>query len=165
MFAFIKDYKNLEKQVLNVIIAEFFIQLVNATFMNILPLYLLKEGIKDTDIALYITFRFLGVFALAVPFGYFIKGKRLAGFFYLSSFFVPFFGLVIVFAIAMKIKWLIFTSLLLWGASFTFMQIPVSPYILRNSAKHNHTAAISLSYSTWSFAGILSGSLLPFSTG
>lgn len=142
---------------MNVIISEFFIQLVNATFMNILPLYMTREGFSDEEIALYITFRFLGVFILALPFGKLIKGKKLISLFYISSIFVPLFGLVIVFAIALKIKWLILTSLLLWGASFTFMQIPIAPFILRNSAKHNHTAGISLSYSTWSFAGILSG--------
>lgn len=159
MFGFLKDYRRIEKQVLNVIIAEFFIQLVNATFMTILPLYMEAEKFSEENIALYITFRFLGVFVLAVPFGYFIKGKKLATFFYISSFCVPFFGLAIVIAIWMKIKWLIFTSLLLWGSSFTFMQIPVSPFILRNSSKENQTAAISLSYSTWSFAGIFSGVL------
>jgi hypothetical protein len=37
------------------------------------------------------------------------------------------------------------------------MQIPVAPFILRNSHKENHTAGISLSYSTWSFGGIVSG--------
>lgn len=160
MFSFITYYKRLESQILNVVFAEFFIQLVNATFMNILPLYMTREGFSDEDIALYITFRFLGVFVLALPFGKLIKGKRLVPLFYLSSVFVPLFGLVIVFAIALKIKWLIFTSLLLWGASFTFMQIPISPFILRNSSKENHTAGISLSYSTWSFAGILSGIMI-----
>lgn len=160
MFAFLNDYKKLETQVLNVVYAEFFIQLVNATFMNILPLYMTREGFSDEEIALYITFRFLGVFILALPFGKFIKGKRLAPLFYLSSVFVPLFGLIIVFAIALKIKWLIFTSLLLWGASFTFMQIPVAPFVLRNSSKENQTAGISLSYSTWSFAGIVSGILI-----
>lgn len=165
MFAFLNDYKKLETQVLNVVYAEFFIQLVNATFMNILPLYMTREGFSDEDIALYITFRFLGVFILALPFGKLIKGKRLAPLFYLSSIFVPFFGLVIVFAIALKIKWLILTSLLLWGASFTFMQIPVAPFILRNSSKANQTAGISLSYSTWSFAGILSGVVIAILDG
>lgn len=160
MLSFVHDYIKLEKQVLSVIVSEFFIQLVNATFMNILPLYMTREGFSDEEIALYITFRFLGVFVLALPFGKLIKGRKLANFFYLSNFFVPLFGLVIVFAIALKIKWLIVLSLLLWGASFTFMQIPVAPFILRNSAKHNHTAGISLSYSTWSFASILSGALI-----
>jgi predicted MFS family arabinose efflux permease len=40
------------------------------------------------------------------------------------------------------------------------MQIPVAPFILRNTAKNNQTAAIALSYSTWSFGGILSGVII-----
>lgn len=160
MSSFLNVYKKIETQVFNVVFAEFFIQLVNATFMNILPLYMTREGFSDEDIALYITFRFLGVFVLALPFGKLIKGKRLAPLFYISALFVPLFGLLIVFAVGLKIKWLILTTLLLWGASFTFMQIPVSPFILRNSAKENQTAAIALSYSTWSFAGILSGIII-----
>lgn len=51
-------------------------------------------------------------------------------------------------------------SLLLWGSSFTLMQIPIMPYILRNSEKQHHTSGIALSYSTWSFAGIVSGILI-----
>ena len=157
LFSFINDYKALEKPVLNVIISEFFIQLVNATFMNILPLYMTRKGFSDEEIALFITFRFLGVFILALPLGNFIKSKKLMPLFYLSNICVPLFGIAIVLSIALQLKYLTLISLLLWGASFTFMQIPISPFILRNSKKENHTAGISLSYSTWSFAGILSG--------
>lgn len=157
MFGFIKDYKNLEKQVLNVIIAEFFIQLVNATFMNILPLYMHQEGFSKEEIALYITFRYLGVFVLAIPFGYLIRGRKLEWFFKISSVLVPLLGLMIIYSIWLKLKWMMITFLLLWGGSFTLMQIPISPFILRNSSKLNQTAGISLSYSTWSLAGIGSG--------
>jgi MFS family permease len=159
-FSFIHDYKKIEKPVLNVIISEFFIQLVNATFMNILPLYMTREGFTDEEIALFITFRFLGVFILALPLGKLIRGKRLLPLFYLSNFCVPFFGIGIVLAIAFKMKVLTLICLLLWGASFTFMQIPISPFILRNSRRENHTAGISLSYSTWSFGGIISGIII-----
>ncbi len=156
-FEFINDYKNLEKPVMNVVISEFFIQLVNATFMIILPLYMTRKGFSDEEIALFITFRFLGVFILALPLGNLIKGKKLIPLFYLSNICVPLFGIAIVLSIAFQLKYLTLISLLLWGASFTFMQIPISPFILRNAKKQNHTAGISLSYSTWSFAGILSG--------
>ncbi|HET6992624.1 MAG TPA: hypothetical protein VFJ43_14920, partial [Bacteroidia bacterium] len=44
--------------------------------------------------------------------------------------------------------------------SFTFIQIPILPFILRNSKPETQTAAISLSYSTWSIAGILSSILV-----
>lgn len=81
-------------------------------------------------------------------------------YFYLSSVCVPLFGLLIILAFSLKLKWLMYSSLLLWGASFTFMQIPISPFILRNASKENQTAGIALSYSTWSFGGILSGVLI-----
>ncbi len=162
MFAFIKDYKKLKPAIINVIVAEFFIQLVNATFMNILPLYMSRKGFSDEEIALFITFRFLGVFALALPIGNIIKGRVMKPFFYISSFLVPLFGLCIVLCIHLKLSALIYVSLLLWGASFTFMQIPITPYILRNERKEEHTSGIALSYSTWSFAGIASGVIIAF---
>ena len=160
IFSFLKEYRQLEKAVTNVIVSEFFIQMVNATFMNILPLYMTRQGFSDEEIALFITFRFLGVFALALPFGRFIRGKKLMTFFYISNLCIPIFGLAIVLCITYHLKVLTIISLLLWGASFTFMQVPISPFILRNSQKSNHTAGLSLSYSTWSFAGIISGLLI-----
>lgn len=155
-----QEYRHLEKPVLYVILSEFFIQTVNATFMNILPLYMLREGFSNEEIALFITFRFIGVFILAIPLGKFIKGKKLLPLFYISNLCVPLFGLAIIFSIALKLKYLTLISLFLWGASFTFMQIPVAPFILRNSSPLHHTAGISLSYSTWSFGGIISGVLI-----
>ena len=162
MFDFIKEYRRLTPAITNVIIAEFFIQLVNATFMLILPLYMDRKGYSAEEIALFITFRFLGVFLLALPIGNIIKGRVMKPFFYMSSILVPLFGLCIVLCIYLKLTLLIYVSLLLWGASFTFMQIPITPYILRNEIKENHTSGIALSYSTWSFAGIVSGVIIAF---
>lgn len=135
MLSFLNDYKKLHPAIINVVIAEFFIQLVNATFMNILPLYMSRKGYSDEEIAMFITFRFIGVFALALPIGQIIKGRVMKPFFYMSSFLVPLFGLCIVACIYFKLTLLIYISLVLWGASFTFMQIPIVPYILRNSPK------------------------------
>jgi len=162
MFAFIKDYKKLKPAIMNVIVAEFFIQLVNSTFMLILPLYMDRKGYSEEEIALFITFRFLGVFALALPIGNIIKGRVMKPFFVMSSLFVPLFGLCIVLCVNLQLTNLIYVSLLLWGASFTFMQIPITPYILRNERKEEHTSGIALSYSTWSFAGIASGVIIAF---
>lgn len=158
--AFLDPYKKLERTVLLVIAAEFFIQLVNATFMNMLPLYLSRIHFSNHQIAGYISFRFLGVFLLAFPIGIFIKGKKVARLFYASSLGVPFFALCILYFIEKGNEPMIYVSQLLWGASFTFMQIPVLPFILRNCSAENQTAGIALSYSTWSFASILSGLLI-----
>jgi MFS family permease len=160
IFSFIKDYKKLELPIRNAIASEFFIQGVNATFMNILPLFMTRKGFTDKEIALFITFRFIGVFALALPLGKYIKGRKVMPLFFLSNICVPLFGIAIVLSIAFQIKWLTLVTLIFWGASFTFMQIPIFPFILRNSKKENQTAAIALSYSTWSFGGIVSGILI-----
>ena len=156
----LKEFSVLEKPIINVVISEFFIQMVNATFMVVLPLYLAKENYTNEEIALFLTFRFLGVFILAWPLGKFIKGRRMMPLFIISNVCVPLFGLLSVLSFSLKIKALSLVLLFLWGASFTFMQIPVSPYILRNSKKENHTAAISLSYSTWSFGSIVSSVII-----
>ena len=156
----VEDYRQIELPIKNVIVSEFFIQLVNATFMNILPLYMHREGFSAQEIALFITFRFIGVFALALPLGRYMKQRKLMPMFYLSNYCVPFFGIMIVLCISFHLKMLTLLMLVLWGASFTFMQIPVFPFILRNANKDKQTAAISLSYSTWSFGGILSGSVI-----
>jgi hypothetical protein len=160
MFSFIADYKKIALPIRNVIAAEFFIQTVNATFMNILPLYMTRKGFSDKEIAMFITFRFLGVLFLALPLGNFIKRRKVFPLFYLSSICVPFFGILIIVSIALQLKLLTLVALLLWGASFTFMQIPVFPFILRNAPKEQQTASIALSYSTFSFAGIISGILI-----
>ena len=157
MFSFLQPYRTIEKQILLVIIAEFFIQLVNATFMNMLPLYLSTLHYSKQEIAGFISFRFLGVFLLALPLGVFIKGKKVKPFFYASCIGVPFFALCIIYFTEQANIPMIYASQLLWGASFTFIQIPILPFILRLSSQQNQTPSIALSYSTWSFAGILSG--------
>ncbi|MCC6371482.1 MAG: MFS transporter [Bacteroidia bacterium] len=158
--SFIRDYKKIELPIRNSIASEFFIQTVNATFMTVLPLYMQTEGFSKAEIGLFITFRFLGVFILAIPLGNYLKGRSVIKMFYVSNICVPFFGLAIVFAIYLKLKLLVMFFLLLWGASFTFIQIPILPFILRNCHKSTQTAAISLSYSTWSFGGIISSIII-----
>lgn len=154
------DYQKMEKPILMAIVAEFFIQLINATFMNIQPLFMSKEQFSDEQIAGFISFRFLGVFLLAVPLGIYLKGKKMKSYFILSSVMVPLFAFLIVFFVKQHNILMIYVAQFFWGASFTFMQIPIIPFILRNSSVKNHTAGIALSYSTWSFAGIVSGILI-----
>jgi len=160
MLKFLQPYKTIEKQILLVIIAEFCIQLVNATFMNMLPLYLNHLHYSKQAIAGFISFRFLGVFLLALPLGIFIKGKKVKPFFYASCIGVPLFALCIIYFTEQANTPMIYVSQLMWGASFTFIQIPILPFILRQSSQKNQTASIALSYSTWSFAGIVSGIMI-----
>mgnify|MGYP001205339325 CR=1 FL=1 len=155
----IAAYRRIGTNILLVIAAEFFIQLVNAMFLNLQSLYMKAEGYNDAVIADYISWRYAGVLLLALPMGRYIKGKSLLPLFKIASIGVPVFGLLIIMGIHLKWHFLLILVQFLWGASFTFMQIPVLPYILRHAKDEDKTPAISLSYSTWSFAGI-AGALL-----
>jgi predicted MFS family arabinose efflux permease len=160
MFSFLRDYRNLDRAILFAITAEFFIQLVNATFLNLQPLYMKAEGFADNDIADYISWRFAGVLFLAFPLGVFIRGRKLKNLFYLSAIGIPVFALLIIWAIHSRNHALLVIAQFLWGTSFIFIQIPILPFILRNCKPEDQTAAISLSFSTWSFAGILTAALV-----
>lgn len=162
LFAALKYYKRVEKPIKLVVLTELFIQLINITFMNIQPLFMKAEGFEKEEIAALTATRFAGVLLFALPLGFLIRGKKVKNLFLLSSVLVPVFAITNVFLIEYHNTLLIHISQFLWGASFTFMQIPVIPFILRNSHKENHTSGIALSYSTYSFAGIISGLLITF---
>lgn len=128
--------------------------------MAIMLIYMEKVGYQDHQSASFVSFRFLGVLLFAFPLGLIIKGRKLKPIFYVSSVLTPTLSLITLQAISMQLDWLLYLSLFLWGISFTGIQISALPYILRNAKKETHTEAITLSYSTWSVAGIISGGLI-----
>lgn len=128
--------------------------------MTIMLIYMEKVGFADYESASFVSFRFLGVLLFAFPLGLIIKGRKLKPIFYLSSLLTPTLSFFIIEAIDLQINWLLYASLFLWGISFTGIQISALPYILRNAKPETHTQAITLSYSTWSVAGIVSGTLI-----
>jgi predicted MFS family arabinose efflux permease len=160
MATFLSEYRKIPRHILYVIAAEFCVQLVNSSFLAIQPLFMQNNGYTDAQSAGYIAYRFLGVLILALPLGFYIKGKKIKNLFYLSAIGVPLFALAIVYTTAHQSGWLIYVSQLLWGASFTFIQIPILPFIFRTSPKETHIASITLSYSTWSFASIAGGFIM-----
>lgn len=157
MFAVFKSYQKVEKHIVRVILAETFIQFINAAFMLVLLVYMEKHGYEDHVSAHYQKYRFLGVLALAIPIGMYIRGRRIKPLLYLSTFMVPVSALLIIYSVEYHNTWLIYLSHLSWGAGFVFMQVGIMPFILRNASLETQTEAISLSHSTWSIAGVVTG--------
>ncbi len=160
MFSVAKEYNNLSKSIIYVIVAEFFIHMVNTSFMSILPLYMKVEGYSDAEYAHFTSYRYLGMLALALFLGMYIKGRKILPFLYVSVIGVPLFGFLILIGVHIHSTGLLLISHLLWGTAYTFMQIPLLPYILRNSTTQDHTKAITLSFATWSIASIVSSILI-----
>src|SRR3990172_5827247 len=162
MRAIIREYLRIEKAILYVIIAEFFLQLINSSFLSMLPLYMKEEGYSDGEIADFTSYRFVGVVFLALFIGLYIRGRKVKHLFFISCFCVPLFALLILYSVHLHNSTSNYFAQILWGASFTFIQIPVVPFILRNCKQEHHTGAIALSYATWSMAGIFSSIVFAF---
>lgn len=160
MTELIGTYRNLDRHILLLIYAEGALQLINAAFFLVLPIYMTNEGYTDADTAGIIKYRFAAVLVLAFPFGLLIKGRKITHWFYLSVILMPTMSFLILETI--ESHELILTNIIasVWGLALMLFQVTVLPYILRNTAKENHSAAISLSFSTWSFATIFGGILV-----
>ncbi|MGB3949338.1 MAG: MFS transporter [Bacteroidia bacterium] len=165
MLSIIREYKKIDKSMLHVITVAFFVQLINVSFISILPLYMKAEGYSDATYAHYTSYRYLGMLALALLMAIYIKGRRILPLFYIAALGVPLFALLILIGVQYKVTSLIVASHLLWGTAYTFIQIPVLPYIMRNASKEQLTLTISLNYATWSIANIVSGFIIALLNG
>lgn len=162
MFKIIRSYWRIDKVVRSILMAEFFIQIINSAFLMILNIHLTKEGYTDSQIANFVSYRYISVIIIAFPLGLYIKGRKLKPLFYLATFGISISSLLILHAISIKSDALINIALTAWGTSFTFMQVVILPYILRNCRPHKRSEAISLSYATYSLGMIFSGFFIYF---
>lgn len=154
MLSTIKEYTKLNKSLLHIIATVFFVQLINVSFVAILPLYMKAEHYTDAEYAHLTSYRYLGMLALALFLGMYIKGRKLLPMFYIAATGVPFFALLILIGVHLRWYSLLLFANLFWGISYTFIQIPILPYIMRNAPKEHVTSAITLNFATWSIASI-----------
>ena len=157
---FINRYRKIPRSILLMIAAAFFIHMINASFILILNIYLRKQGYADENIAQFNSFRFLGILFFAFPLGIFIKGKALKPFFLASSLLVPLFSLFLLLSIQGGNESRITLGFILWGVSFMILNVCGLPYIMRSAPEEVISEAISLNFSVWSLATIVSGSLI-----
>lgn len=153
-------YSKLGKPLLNLMIAEFFLQMINMSFLQILLIYMEKSGYADYESAGFVSYRFLGVLLFSLPLGLFIRQRKIIPLFFISSACTPVLSLVIIFATENHYDFILRASQLLWGFSFICMQVSALPFILRNSPVEIHTEAITLSYATGSMGAIFSGTFI-----
>ncbi len=160
MLELLQRYRRLEQDVLMVILAEVCVQFTNAAFFIALLLYMQESGYTDDEATGYFKYRFLGVLALAFPLGRFLRGRAIRPFFYVSVLGIPLCSLLVIHGVRTHSEFLLIGGQMVWGLLFMCMTVTVLPYIMRNAAQANQTAAISLSFSTWSFTMIVAGATI-----
>jgi len=153
----LQNYKLVERPILNLILANFFIQLINASLFVLMNYFFTKNGFKDFEIASMVEKRFLAVMLLAFPLGLYIKGRKLKPFFYLAAIGLPTSSLFLIYAVESQNVILIQTALFLFGCFFIFMQATELPFIILNAKKETHSIAIAMHFQTWVAATIIVG--------
>ncbi len=119
------------------------------------------KGYADHQIAEFVSFRFLAVMFFALPFGLFIKGQKLKPFFYVASVALPTTSLILLYLIDHQMDAWLYPMFVIWGVSFSCLQVTALPYILLNADPEYHSEAISVSFQTWGIS-IFSIGLLNF---
>ena len=154
------QYRNLEKAIIFIIIAEFFVQLIDYSYLTILLVYMNKSGYTDYKAADFYGYRFLSVLLLSFNLGFYINGRKLKPLFYISAICTPILSFSLIYAIQFHLDLAVYSLMFLMGVSVLGLEVSILPYILRNVDEEHHTEAISLSYSTMSLSGIVSGALI-----
>jgi len=153
-------YLEISNEVKLLILSELFLHIINAAFFLILLIYMDKMGYPDHEAAGFISYRFLGVIAFALPLGLYIKGRKLRPLILASGIAVPVFSILIVYAIQFHHNSLLHASLFFWGVAFNLITVSSLPFILRNVNQETLSEAISLSYATGSLGTIIAGAII-----
>jgi len=150
-------YKQIPPSTLRLISGVFLLNLVNGSFILILNIYLRKMGFADNQIGSFTSYRFLGVLLFAFPFGIFIKGKPLKPYFITASILIPFAAFLMIESVKMGNPFLIKLSFMSWGLGLMLYQVCTLPYLMRTTPKSVLSEAITLNFSVWSLAIIVTG--------
>ncbi len=150
-------YKDIEQHIIYLVLAEFFLQMVNSSFFLLFNYHMVANGYQDYEVANTIAYRFIMVMILGIPLGFLLKRVKIKPFFLASAILVPIISLVVIYAVSHHINWLLNFGMVIWGIAFAFFQVAGLPFILLYAKKETHSEAISLFFLTWSVAIFVAG--------
>lgn len=153
----VSGFLKVEKHIISLIIAVFFIQLVDAAFFMLFNYYLRELNYNDSEIASITAFRYVAIMVLAFPLGVYIKGRRLIPFFRISSIALPLVSFTVIFAVEYRFQAGIMVGMILYGVLRLMLQVCALPFIVLNAKKETHSEAISLYFQTFSISVFASG--------
>lgn len=133
-----------------------------AVFFLIANIFMAKNGFSDPEIASILSVRFASVLFFAVPFGIFIKYRKLKPYFYLVAFTMAVCTYGFVHGVQSQTMPLVYVSNVFLGFCDSVIRIISISYILRNLPNEKHTVGISLNTISWTGSIITSGFLIAF---
>jgi MFS family permease len=150
MFVWLSAYRKLDRTILNVIYAEFFLQLINAAAFLVFNFYLMKNGYGDAEVASITSVRFFAAMVASLPLGFYIRSRRILPIFRITTLATPLASLLLVYAVAHRYDSLVYLANFVMGASISCLQTAFIPFLMRNADPRYQTEAIALHFITWS---------------
>jgi len=155
-----KRYLSVPRSIKLLITGAFLLQLLNASAMLIMNIYLSKLGYGDSEIADFVSYRFVSILLFSIPFGLIIKGKHLKPFFITGAIIVPLAAITLLFAANAHMGWLIKVLFFLSSLGFMLEHVTALPFILRHGDEETLSESIALNFAVWSLATIVAGFLI-----
>jgi hypothetical protein len=150
-------FQTLPKGILSLIFSDFLLQLTNASFMLVLLIYMQKKGIPDFEAAEKISYKFLSGLLIAVPLGIYYRNHIIKRSLLWSSTLFSMTSIMIVLLIYLQQTRFLGALFFLNGVFFNSFQIGIIPYLFRVVSYEKMTESLSLKFTTYGTATIISG--------
>lgn len=145
----IDQYKKLERPIYYLIIAEFLLQCINATFLVLVNYYLIKLGYKDYEIAKFISYRYISVLILGVPFGLLYKRIHLLPMIKIGALLFVINAIAIILIAPLHSNLAMTILMFLFGVFLLMSHVVSLPFLLKITSKDNLSISLSLFFQTW----------------
>ncbi|MCS7074396.1 MAG: MFS transporter, partial [Bacteroidia bacterium] len=120
-----------------------------------------KLEYSDSEIAAITSVRYLGVLLVALPLGFALRGKAIRPILLMTAISLPLISVLQLYVVQQRWQLATYVCSACWGIGFMIIGVSSLPFVLRHAPIESRSEAISLNYSIYSIAAILTGFLIP----
>lgn len=157
----LSSYKQLERPIYYLIFAEFLLQCINATFLVLVNYYLLDLGYKDYEIAKFVSYRYISVLILGVPFGLLYKRIQLLPMIKIGAVLFIVNAIAIILIAPLHSNLAMTILMFLFGVFLLMSHVVSLPFLLKITSKDNLSISLSLFFQTWG-ASVMTVGIISF---
>ena len=153
----LKDYLSVPIFIKYLIMAVFFIQLIDAASFILFNFYLHDLGFRDDEIAYFTACRYAAIVLVSFPFGLYIKGRPLIHFIRVASIMAPIISLGII--LLLEAGQIVFAQVFIFllGLNVVLIKVTALPFIILNSPVEKHSESIAMYFQVFSLTVFTAG--------
>jgi MFS family permease len=152
-----ENYRHIDRDIYHLILAEWMIQIINASFLILVNYYLLDLGYKDYEVAKFTSYRYISVLLFGIPFGFLYKKIQLLPLIRIGSILFIFNSIAIIVLAPYHLDWLMHILMFFFGIFLLMSHIAAMPFLMRIVDPSKISLTLSLYFQTWAAAIIFIG--------